>query len=285
MNLQQDDFVAPYELTRDFLIVWVDNIWETAKTRQGIITLNDAFTAKQNVEETEERGESKRRYGRVMSLPMSLSDDVMVDIIEPSSPQPRKFIGHEYIQKMNRRRERGFRNHENPRSRYYPSTFEKYEFVSVYDVAKNNTVKVGDKVYFTVNATDLERYLGPYKDGHLFSMRADEILCTIKLSPIFQNHEHYTQKTIIPQNDWVFAQLDMEDWKDITKEIAGKTVYLKVAPEALPLRGKVIAGPDGLKDKHIFFEREADAPINVEGMDLTCMRKIDVLATLKPKIK
>jgi co-chaperonin GroES (HSP10) len=280
--IEQEDVSSPYTLLRDYYLVLVDDLWENGKTKSGIITVNTAYHSKNNAaDETEDRGEFKRRYGKIISIPMEFSDDFMIDLIEPPSPQSRRYVNHAHIQKMNLRQERGYRDHEDPRRHYYPSTFEKYDFVSIRDVAKNNTVQVGDRAYFLPTATDVERYLGPYAGGHLFSVRADEIICTTKKSPIFVNHEHYVQTKITPQNDWVFAEIDMEDWEEITMKVGGVDMQVKVSPEAKPLRGKCVAGPTELVDKKILFEREADAPVTIDGRNLTCMRLGDVLATLK----
>jgi co-chaperonin GroES (HSP10) len=284
MQLEQEDISSPYTLLRDFYLVQVDDVWETSKTKSGIITKNNAYHAHDNaVDELEDRGEHKRRYGKVIDIPLDLSDDVMVELIDPGTPQSRRYIGHEWLNKMNRMQARGYRDHEDPRQKYYPGTFENYGIVSVRDVAKRNTVKIGDKVYFEHTCTDMEYYLGKHGDGHLFAMRADKILCVVKLRPIFLNHEHHAQKQIIPQGDWVFVELSMEGWDDITVEIAGKPVLMKVSPEALPLQGKVVAGPKDLEGKTVVFEREADAPIEIEGANLTCMRLSDILATIKTK--
>jgi len=265
-----------YALLRDFYLVTVDEIWEKSTTKSGIITSNTAI--RNNVEELEDRGEYKRRYGRILELPIMLSDNEH-EMIQPSLPQPRKFVGHDWIEWNARRGQRGYRPHENPRSRYYPSTFEQYECTRFSDLKGLVDAKVGDLIYFDHKSTDLERYMGRYGDQHMFSVRVDEILCVVKKGPIFVNHEHYVKSDIFPQGHWVFVKVNMESWADITLPSG---IIMKVAPEALPLQGKVIAARKKERvGKNVLFERDADAPITIDGNELTCMVESDILATLK----
>lgn len=265
-----------YQLLVDYYLILVDSIWESTKTKSGIITSNTAIHSSN--EETTESGEHKRRYGRIIQCPVSFSD-AQVDMIDPGLPQSRTYIGHEWLQFQNRRGQRGYRDHENPRKKYYPSTFEKYDVITCEDYAKHVNVKNGDLIYFDPKATDMERYLGPFNGQHMFSVRVDEILCVVKKSPVFVNHERYVRSTILPQGRWVFVELNFESWEDITLPSG---IVMKVAPEAIPLQGRVIAAQNkALERKNVLFERDADAPVTIDGKDLTCMRYDDILATLK----
>jgi co-chaperonin GroES (HSP10) len=271
-----------YRMLRDFYVVWLSQVWE--ERPKSLITSPNAM-ANNNapvnaLEQLEDDHELRRRYGTVMELPLSFSDS-MVEIIDPGSPQPRRYVGHDWIEQQHQQGKRGYRDHENPQDRYYPSTFERYECITRQDIAKLVDVQVGDTIYFEPRATDVERYLGPYKEGHMFSIRVDEILCKTKRSPIFISHQHHVQEKIYPQGGWVFVQISMEDWKDITTPSG---IIMKVAPEALPLRGKCIAAQNKKLEKmEVLFEIEADAPIEIDGRSLTCMREDDILATLKSK--
>lgn len=265
-----------YQILRDFYLVKVDSLWESRETKSGLITSNTAIHSTN--EETEDRGAHKRRYGKVIELPLELSDNEHL-LIDPGMPQPRRYVGHEWIQQQNLIGQRGYRDHENPAKKYYPGTFEQYETTKFSDLAPLMDAKVGDRVYFEHNSTDVERYMGTYEDGHLFSIRVDEILCVVKKSPIFLNHERFVKSTIYPQGGWVFVRINFESWEDITMPSG---IIMKKAPEALPLQGKVVAAQKkDLIDKNILFEREADAPITIDGDELTCMQGSDILATLK----
>lgn len=262
-----------FQLTHDFYLVKLDEIWESRKTKSGIVTSNTAI--QNNNEELEDRGEFKRRYGIVVECPLSLSDNEL-ELIDPGLPQPRRYVGHEWIQRNNLMGQRGYRDHENPRKKYYPSTFEKYETTKFSDLKID--VKVGDKIYFDHKATDVERYMGKHEGGHLFSIQANEILCKVKKSPVFLNHERYVHE-IFPQGGWVFVQINFESWTDITTPSG---VIMKVAPEAVPLQGRVVAAQKKeLEGKNVLFERDADAPITIDQRELTCMPESDILATLK----
>ena len=156
---------------------------------------------------------------------------------------------------------------------------EAYPGITCADWAKHVEVKPGDLVYFEPRATDMERYLGPLNGQHLFSVRVDEILCSVKKSPVFLNHERYIRSTIFPQGKWIFVKLDFESWEDITLPSG---VIVKVAPEALPLQGTVIAAQNkSLEKKVILFERDSDAPITIGEQELTCMREEEILVTLR----
>lgn len=265
-----------YQLYRDFYLVTVDSIWEKTATKSGIITSHIPHIDQE--EEVVERGEYKRRYGRVLELPLSFSDNDF-ETIAPSNPAPRAYVGHDWIAWNHRRGQRGYRDHEDPRSKYYPSTFERYESTKFSSFNGIVDIKQNDLVYFDHQATDMDRYMGKYGDQHMFSIRVDEILAVFKKGPVFINHEHYVKSHIYPQGHWVFVEINMESWADITLPSG---IIMKVAPQALPLQGKVIAARrKELIGKNILFERDADAPITIDDKDLTCMPESDILATLK----
>lgn len=278
-----------YQLTRDFYIVWVDDIWESKKTKSGIITTNTALHSKNNAkDEVEDRGEFKRRYGIVQEVPAVFSSE-MVEMIAPLNPQPRRYVDHEHIQRMHNSQARGYRDirirlvngseyHEDPRAHYYPSTFDKYEVIGKDKFARGNDINKGDVVYFDHTCTDVEHYLGAYKQGHLFAMSVENIMCVQREIQVFKGHK-LKQKRIFPQSKWVFVRLDMEDWKDVVNELG---LQVKMAPENKPLQGTVVAAQNKeLEGKTVLFERDADAPITVDNRELTVMRESDILATLK----
>lgn len=273
-----------YQLTRDFYLVFVDDIWESRRTTSGLITSNTAIHS--STEEVEDRGEFKRRYGIVLQLPATFSDDDL-EMIDPGLPTPRKYVSHDWIQMMKNAGYRGYRDHENPAGKYYPSTWEGYDTVKISDRAKRVNVSVGDKIYFEHTSTDMERYMGPYTHnglkGHMFAIQVNEILCSVKKSPIFLNHQHYVKEKITPQGGWVFVELDMESWESITTP---NGVIIKMAPEALPLQGNVLHAQNaGLVGKTVLFTRDADAPVTVDGVEMTSMQEDEILAIIKPKPK
>lgn len=277
------------QITNDHYLVLVEQYLESYKTPSGIITQNTAVID----EDSENRTEHKRRYGTVLELPHNFTNND-VGMIDPGMPHPRRFIGHEWIQMM---RNAGHRKMVRmgeiqvyvpyDEESYYPSTFERYETISCRDVARLVDVKAGEKVYFTENATEQERYMGAYKGGFLYSVRVDEIQAVVRnvnvgipgLKP---------QKRIIMQGGWVLVRVDMETWEEISIPIPGQDVPLvvKAAPEAKPLRGwieGVSHRADLKRGDHIIFERDADAPCTVEGKECTIMKDEDILAKIKPK--
>lgn len=267
------DTSSPYQILRDFYIVWLDQIWESSKTKSGIITSNTAIH--NTNEETTESGEFKRRYGYVIEVPASFSDK-HVEMVDPGGPPSRAYVGHERLQELRNAGVRGFRQHEQPWARYYPSTFERYESINMCDVGPQIDVKKGDMVYMLPTATDMERYLGPYKDGHLFSVQATEIICKMVDTSVFRGYSKYKQKRISPQGRWMFVDVDKKDWKET--EIAGIKVLLAAGET---LQGQCVAGPKHLEGRRVVFERDADAPVTIEGRELSVMEIRDVLATIK----
>lgn len=271
-----------FQLTRDFYLVFLDEVWESHVTPSGVISSN---TSIQNTnEELEDRGEFKRRYGIVLQLPASFSDTPL-EMIDPGLPPPRKYVGHEWIQMMHLAGYRGYRDHEQPEKYYYPSAMEEYETVKMSDYGKKMNVQVGDKVYFEHTSTDMERYMGAYTHnglkGHMFSIQVNEILCVAKKSPVFINHEHYVREKIYPQGGWIFVELNMESWQSITTP---NGVIVKMAPEALPLQGKVLHAQNSkLVGKDVIFNQDADAPVTIDGVEMTSMQEGEILATIKAK--
>lgn len=270
------------QLTNDYYLVLIDQLFESYTTPSGLISMNTAVVNS----ETEERSEHKRRYGTVLEVPLTFTD-AHVSIVDPGMPHPRRFVGHEWIEMM---RQAGYRQGVrayNERA-YYPSTFEKYDEITCRDVARGVDVKKGDKVYFSENATEEDRFMGPYKGGLMYSVRVDEIQAVVREGNVFQGYSGLKQKKILMQGGWVLVRLDMESWEEISIPIPGQAVPLvvKSAPEAKPLRGwveEVAPRPDLKRGDHIVFERDADAPCMVEGKELVIMKDEDILAKIKSK--
>lgn len=280
------------QLIRDFYLVSVDKIFESTTTPSGVISSNTAtIDANQ-----EDRGYYKRRYGTVLEVPVTFSKD-LVTIIDPGSPQPRRFVGHEYIQKMINigYPEKDFKN------RYYPSTFENYATITKSDISKMVNAQVGDRIYFMEQATDEDRFMGMHNGKYLFSISVDEIQMVVKKKHVFLNHEKHLRHSIHMQGPWVLCEPDMEDWEDITTP---EGILMKVAPGAdwqqvvdddgktswqmnttgKPLRGVVKAVRDGKQygvGDTVIFMRDADAPITVEGKEYTIIQEEDILAKIR----
>lgn len=272
------------QLTNDYYLILVDQYLESHTTQAGIITQNTAVIN----EETENRTEHKRRYGTVLAVPANFTDD-HVSMVDPGYPPPKRYTSHDWIQMMrNAGHRQGLRLY-NERA-YYPSTFEKYEVVTCRDISRLVDVRKGDKVYFTENATEQDRFMGKYKDGLMFAVRVDEIQAVVREGNVFQGYSGMKEKKILMQGGWVLVRVDMETWEEISIMVPGSSVPLvvKSAPEAKPLRGWVEAvapRPDLKRGDHIVFERDADAPCMVEGKEYTIMKDEDILAKInKTKI-
>lgn len=260
------------QLLRDYYLVLVDQVFESGLTPSGVITSNSAAIH----EWQEDRGEFKKRYGTVIALPASFSEGHVM-MVDPGLPAPRKFVGHEYIMAM---RKGGYMNRD--RSNYYPSTFEKYEEVTCAEVAQKVDVKVGEKIYFDEKATEEERFMGMHEGKRMYSIRVNEILCVIREVKPFPGMKK--QKRIIMQGGWVLLKPNMEAWEDIEIPLTnGQVLYGKAAPGNRPLQGfvKSVNHRTDLKAGDlVYFLKDADAPITIEGEEYTCMWEDEVIAKI-----
>jgi co-chaperonin GroES (HSP10) len=272
------------QLTNDYYLVLVDQLFESSVTPSGIITRNTAVIS----EETEERSEVKRRYGRVLEVPANFTDTVVAPV-DPGLPAPKRYVGHEWIEMM---RQMGHRQGVRPYDEkvYYPSTFEAYDVVTCADIAKLVDAQAGERVYFSENATEEDRKMGPYQGGMMYAVRVDEIQAVVRKKAVFEGYNALQKERVVMQGGWVLVKLDMETWEEITIPVPGheQGIIIKSAPEAKPLRGwveEVNHRKDLKRGDHIIFERDADAPCTVEGHDYTIMKDEDILATIQSKIK
>lgn len=270
------------QLTNDYYLVLVDQLFESSTTPAGIITMNTAVVNP----ETEDRTQHKRRYGKILEVPANFTD-AHVDMVDPGLPSPRKYINHEWIEMMRQAGHRqGLRLYDE--RAYYPSTFEKYDTITCADIAQKVDAKKGDKVYFSENATEEDRFMGKYQGGSMYAIRVDEIQAVVREMKIFTGMK--PQKRILMQGGWVLVENDMETWEEISIPIPGQAVPLvvKAAPQNKPLRGwvrEVAKRPDLKVGDHIVYERDADAPCVVEGKELVIMKDEDILSKIRPTPK
>jgi co-chaperonin GroES (HSP10) len=240
------------QLTNDYYLVLVDQLFESSTTPAGIITMNTAVVNP----ETEDRTQHKRRYGKILEM--------------------MRQAGHR----------QGLRLYDE--RAYYPSTFEKYDTITCADIAQKVDAKKGDKVYFSENATEEDRFMGKYQGGSMYAIRVDEIQAVVREMKIFTGMK--PQKRILMQGGWVLVENDMETWEEISIPIPGQAVPLvvKAAPQNKPLRGwvrEVAKRPDLKVGDHIVYERDADAPCVVEGKELVIMKDEDILSKIRPTPK
>ena len=288
------------QLLHDFYLIAVDQVFESNVTPAGIITSATAIID----ENQEDRGKYKRRYGTVLECPVAFSD-LVVDYIDSGVPRYKKYVSHDWIVYMN---SLGY-DHYNSNQKYYPSTYEGDPQIKLSDIAKRVDVVKGERVYFREESTDPERFMGMYEGKRMYSVRVDEIICSIRTITPFQGYNGYKQQRIVMQGNWALLQPNMETWEDITIPLPGKPkeewLVTKVAPgakwsvevdedsgkqnwkmttEGLPLEGtiKSIRHRDDIKDgDQVLFMRDADAPITVEGKEYTCMYHDEILVKIK----
>lgn len=268
------------QLLRDFYLVLVDQLYESETTKSGIITRNTAPIS----EEQEDRGAFRRRYGKVLEVPVGFSDG-LISVKEPPGPAPRRYINHEWIQYMrNAQHKFGLRPYDE--KLYYPSTFEKYDILTCEEIARRVNVEVGDKIYFGENALEDERFMGRYQGKLMYSVRVDEIQAVIKMGVVFDGYGKLKAPKIYMQGQWILVKVDMSNWEDKPFNIPGveEPVMLKVAKEGKPLKGKIQSSNrrDLKFGDEVFFEQDADAPCVIEGQEYSMMLEEDILAIIKP---
>lgn len=255
------------KILQDSYIVAVDQVYESSKTKSGVITLNQAYVD----DEDEGRHANKRVYGTVLSCPASFSDTV-VSLIDIGYPPAHGYTGHDTIQTKSNQ---GISLSALPL--YYPSTFEGFETITLADVARKTDIRVGDKVYFDYNVTEPDNALGKHSNGHeMFRIQVDMIYAVVRREREDVAWTSWVNK-IYMQGGWVLVEPDMEDWEDI-KTPSG--IYKKPSPEAKHLLGFIrhMQPRKDLKigDKIVYIN-DANAPMRVEGVDYYCMHGNEVL--------
>lgn len=247
------------QILKDFFMMTVDQRYESSISPSGIITLNTAWVN----DETIERFDNKRIYGRIEACPVGFSDQV-VELVDPGFPNPRKYISGEYIEeKVNR----GYWKMNN--NFYTCTTFEKHDTVTCADIAEKCDIRRFDKVYFDPRVTEPENRLGSHNGKELYKIRVDQIICTVR------------DGEILPQGEWCLVEPDMEDWSEI---MSPKGIYMKPRPEAKHLRGimRHFQHRDDIREgDKIIYMKGADWLLKIEGKKYYAIEAQDILAKLQ----
>jgi len=251
----------------DHYLIEIESIYETDKTKSGIITLNGA-----NIQDDQDdRFLYKRLYGTVVSVPVGFSD-TPVSADDEGLPPYTTFCGHDEIAF---RVSEGYTNWG--QDQYKCSTFDGYKKVTMADIGRKMTVKVGDKVYFDEKVTEPDNFMGTTggsaiiggeKPKYIYRCPVTQIICRV------------VDGQILMQGGWVLVEPDMETWEEITSP-AG--VIMKLQPEAKTLRGFVRHIEDGdLKPgDHILYITDANVTTTVEGQSYFLMMNEEILAKIK----
>lgn len=243
------------QIIYDHYMMTVDQRYESTVSPLGIITLNTAWVN----DETIERFENKRVYGRIEACPAGFSDQI-VDLIDPGCPNPKKYIGGEHIHK---KRMQGYAKYD---KRYYScTTFEEWDAVTCADWAEKTDIRRFDRVYFDHRVTEPENRIGSHNGQELYAIRVDNIICSVR------------DGEIIMQGEWNLVELDMETWDEIKTP---RGIYIKPAPEAKALRG--IMRHFNRKDLEVgdkvVFNRGSDWTMKVEGKTYYAIENQDIVA-------
>lgn len=275
------------EPIQDYFIVEIESRYNEAKTKSGIILINTAW-----IDDGEmDRNNHKRIYGKVLAVPSSFSDTGF-RAIDDGMPSYHKYVGHDdIVVRINE----GYRNHAE--KSYYPSTFEKYDVVTMADLSKMVDVEVGDKVYFMPQATEDENMLEKEKGREIYRICVTDLICVAREQDLdyVKNSDQlewvdymdgvsipysYFPKKIITQGEWVLIKPKMETWEEITTKSG---IVIKPNPEKKWLEG-IVAHSHHEHCKvgdHIVYLPNADAEVKVEDEDYFVMPVQDVIGKLK----
>lgn len=247
-------------ILQDYFTVQIESRYNEVKSKAGIILINTAY-----IDDTDmDRNEHKRIYGTVVGVPKVFSD-TPYRAIDDGMPAYHKYVGHDdIVDRINR----GYTNHND--KAYYPSTFEKYDVVTMADIAKRVDVKVGDKVYFMPQATEDEHMIEKNKDGEFYRISVSEIICVVRKET----------KEIIMQGEWVLVKPNTESWAEITTKSG---IIMKPLPAAKWLEGIIAhSNHDHLKvGAKIVYLPNADCPVTIEDEGYYVMPAQDIIGELK----
>ena len=255
---------------QDYFTVAIDCRYEEAKTKSGIILINTAW-----IDDDEgDRFQHKRIYGTVLSVPETYSD-TPYRAIDDGMPAYHKFIGHDdIVDKINR----GYRNHAE--KSYYPSTFDKYDVVTVADIAKRVDVKVRDKVYFTPQVTEPGNLLPDKHNGkEVYRINVTEIFAAVRADVKEGAGGLVLCDKIWMQGEWVLVKPNMETWDEITTKMG---IIKKPRPESKWLEAIIAHSSHkhlvpGMK---VAYLPNSDWDLTVEGEKYFLMTAQDIIGKL-----
>jgi co-chaperonin GroES (HSP10) len=244
-------------ILQDHFTVSIPSRYKETKTKSGIYLINTAW-----IDDTDmDRNEHKEICGTVLAIPPSYSDSAY-RAIDDGMPAYHKFVGHDdIVDRMNR----GYRNHTD--KAYYASTYDRYDVLTMADIAQRVDVKVGDKVYFVPQVTEDENLLEKTKSREVYKVCVTDIICVVR------------DGKIIMQGEWALVKPDMETWDEITSKSG---IVMKANPESKWLQGFVAhSSHDHLTvGNKIVYLPNADCPVKVEDEDYYVMPAQDIIGEL-----
>jgi len=260
-------------ILQDYFTVAIESRYNETKSKSGIILINTAWIDDRDMD----RNEHKRIYGTVIGVPKIFSD-TPYRAVDDGMPAYHKYVGHDdIVDKMNR----GYKNHDD--KSYYPSTFEKYDVVTMADISKTTDIKEGDKVYFMPQATEDEHMIEKEKGMEVYRISVSEIICVVRTvidTDDTGSVEVGAHRKIIMQGEWVLVKPNKESWDEITSRSG---IIMKARPEAKWLEGIVAhSRHEHLKvGAKIVYLPNADCPVKIEDEDYYVMPAQDVIGELK----
>jgi len=245
------------EPIQDYFIVEIESRYNERKTKSGIILLNTAW-----IDDTDmDRNEHKRICGKVLSVPQAFSDTAY-RAIDDGMPAYHKYVGHDdIVVRINE----GYRNHAD--KSYYPSTFDKYDVVTMADISKMVDVQAGDTVYFMPQVTEDENMLEKEKGREVYRMCVTDLICVVR------------DGKIITQGEWILVKPKKDTWEEITTK-AGIITKSKLENKWLLATIEHSHHEGRNVGDLIVYLPNADCPVKIEDEDYFVMPAQDVIGKL-----
>lgn len=250
-------------------------------------------------EEESARHVHKKIWGEIISIPISLSKEVIGKKLDTGVPA-RENITPEKIREM----VEVYKDKTWGRDSYYCTPYYPEE-ITLDSLTEKMDMQVGDRIYFDYNTLEEENNLGYYNGKMVFKVRYDDVICVVRkptrkqaeeMAPEYKQHlENKYKDRIIPigeiidfilnegnriimQAGWTLIRPEMEKWEEFTTQ-SGIITKCKLDPK--PLRGFIsyIDHSDfGLKKgDRIVFHPDANWLNIIEGIEYYVIKEKDIL--------
>lgn len=229
----------------DHYLISVSKVFDDLK-EGSLIGRNTAWY----VEQERDRYMRKVRKGLVMAKPMGYTE-TNYQPIDPGVPNHRIYVGHDTLQEM------AAAGRKSATIKYYPSTKEQIDFISLADIGALVDVEVGEVVYFHPNVTEPENLHQELETETIYRALPDALICVGTRM----------------QAGWVLVE-------PIEDEVVTDTgLVTSIEPVKKLLQGIVrhIRLREDLKPgDHVYFQEDSNWEYEVEGVTYYAMKEENI---------
>lgn len=228
----------------DHYLIRVDNVFDDLK-QGNLIGRNNAWY----IEQERDRYERKVRKGLIVAKPTAYTN-TNYQPIDPGVPNHRIYVGHDMLQHM------ALQGRKSESIKYYPSTKEQIDFISLADIGELVDAEVGEIVYFHPNVTEPENLHEEHERYSIYKALPDALICVGTRM----------------QGGWVLV----EPHEDVTVKDG---LILSAEPMHKMLEGTVRhirMRPDLQAGDHIYFQENSDWEYEVNGMRYYAMKEENI---------